>query len=356
MPTLTAIIEAMVDINDVLARLDKNTLKMVRKGNEVTKEKIPTSSFGINKILGGGFSIGKQTTVYGNESSGKSMLMMTTVALNQKLGNPCLWIDAEHSFDYEWAERLGVDTNELYVASANSISEVTNIQKNFLEAGIRMIVIDSTSQLHPKSFFDKGGELKNFEDTGQIGQKAKDLGQMSSMVNSINFDAAIVHISQVRMDLSGFMPKPKHTAGKELEHNDSVRIKLTSSNSEKNAIKKNIQYQDIVIEEIVGREVNWTIEKNKVNGRYGKGKYAIFTQGDHVGIDRATELYDIALSLGIITGGGAWVTVGDKRLNGRDKAIDVIREDKELIKYLENEIDGKSIPVSSEPVEESDEL
>jgi recombination protein RecA len=333
----------LTTIDDILAQLDKDTLKMVRRGSEITKEKIPTASFGLNRLLDGGLSLGKQHTFWGNEQAGKSATMLQTVGVNQELGVSCAYIDAEKTFDYDWAARLGVDTDKLIVSQASTISDVANLQIKLIQMGIGLIVIDSTSFLQPKSFFDDG-EVKSFDKAGQIGQYAKDLGQMVKMVNGVNYTTAIVHISQVKMDLgNSFMPGMKPDGGKAVEHADSLRIRMFSSKSEKQAIMGKIQRGEMLIEERVGRKVTWTVDKNKINGRYGMGEYDFYTMGDFVGIDRASELITDGIKFGIIAKGGAWYTVYDERLQGDTKVKEYIRANPEVAEKLEAEIIAKSI-------------
>lgn len=332
-----------VNIDDILAGLDKDTLGMVRRGRDISKERIPTASFGINNLLDGGLAIGKQHTFWGNEQAGKSAFFLQTAAINQKLGLPVALIDAEHSFDWEWAERLGVDTDKLIVAQASTISDVADIQVRLIRQGVKLIGIDSTSALMPKSFW-KEGELKDFDKAGQIGQFAKDLGQMCKMVQGTNFSAAIVHISQVRMDLgNSFMPGMKPSGGKETEHTDSLRIRLFSSKSEKQAIMGKIERGGILMEERIGRNVTWNVDKNKINGKYGTGEYGLYVLGDYVGIDRASELLAYGIKYGIVEKGGAWYTIYGERFQGDAKATKYVRENPEVAEKLEAEINGKSL-------------
>lgn len=318
-------------------------MSMVRKGRDISKERIPTASFGLNNLLGGGLAVGKQHTFWGNEQAGKSALLLQTIAINQALGNPCALVDAEHSFDWEWAQRLGVDVDELVVAQASTISDVADLQVKLIKSGIKLIGVDSTSALMPKSFF-KEGEMKEFDKAGQIGQFAKDLGQMCKMVQGVNFSAAIVHISQVRMDLgNSFMPGMKPSGGKETEHTDSFRCRLFSSKSEKQAIMGKVQRGDMLIEERIGRNVTWNIDKNKINGRYGTGEYGLYTMGEFVGIDRASELVAYGIKFGIIQKGGAWYTIYGERFQGDAKATAYVRDNAEVAEKLEAEINAQSV-------------
>jgi recombination protein RecA len=331
-----------VTIEDILATLDKETLSMVHKGRDISVERLPTASFGLNHLLDGGLKIGAQHTFWGNEQSGKSAVMMQTVALNQRLGVPCAWIDAEHSFDPVWAEKLGVDVDRLVVSQSASIADTANLQIKLIASGIRFLVIDSTSALKPASFFTDG-ELKDFDKTRQVAQFAKDYGNMCSYVQARNWTCVVVHISQVRVDLgNSFMPGMKPAGGNESGHTDQLRVRLFSSKSEKQAIMGQVQRGGILMEERVGRTVTWSIDKNKLNGRYGTGTYALYTMGDFVGIDRASELLAYGIKYGIVSKGGAWYTVEGERLQGDSKATGFIRENPEVAAKLEEQICEKS--------------
>jgi len=172
----------------------------------------------MNRLLGGGLRKGKQHTFWGGEQSAKTGFALQTVGLNQKLGANVAWIDAEHSFDPEWAYRLGVDPERVAVSEVSTIADLTDLQVKLVRAGMDIIVIDSTGALMPKSFIDKDGELKGFGDTGQLGQMAKDLGQMCKMVQGMNYSCCIIHISQARVDIgSPGQTKPfKPIGGKEV--------------------------------------------------------------------------------------------------------------------------------------------
>lgn len=333
----------MTNIDDILARLSKNTSDKYRIAKDISKDYIPTASLGLNRLLGGGVGIGKQSTFWGNESAGKSAFWLQSIGVNQALGRACAYIDVEKTFDKDWAQRLGVNTNELLVSQVSSIPEYTDLCIDFIKAGIEIIVVDSTSALMPKSFFEDG-VLKDFEKTGQIGQFAKELGQSCRMIQGENFTCAMVHISQVRMDLAGFKPGMKASGGKEAGHADSVRIKMLSSKAEDNTIKDKINIGGQLIETQIGRKVKWTVDKNKQNGRYGEDFYNLFFRGDFVGIDSAGEVLAIGIKTGLIDARGSHYYIGEDKIGqGASKATKYLRENPEVVEKLEAEILGQPI-------------
>lgn len=347
----------MASIEDVMARLDKDTLKQVILASEIERKFIPTHSVGLNLLLGGGFSRGHQTTLFGNESAGKSTFVLETIARNQR-ENPefsAAWMDTEKTLDREWARSLGVDTDRLLVAYKSNVGEATDMMIKWINAGVDLICVDSSSNLMPKSFFEKDGTIKEFDKTGQMGQMAKELGQMCRMLQGINFETALIFISQVRMDLGGFIPQEKASGGKEVGHLDSLRIKLSSSKSESKAIKGEVQRGDILIEEIIGRVVKWQIAKNKVNGRYGTGEYNLITQGERVGLDAGAELRDYGVLYGIIEKvGTSRFVINGESIHGKDNAAVYIAEADGIAEFLTDEI-SRRLTIHSEVVELEEE-
>ena len=346
----------MASMEDVLAALDKETLKQVILASEIQRKYIPTHSVGLNLVLGGGLSRGHQTTFFGGESAGKSTFLLETIAKNQR-ENPdfsAAWMDTEKTLDREWAARLGVDTQRLLVAYKSSVGDATDMMVKWINAGVDLIVVDSISNLMPKSFYEKDGTMREFDKTGAMGRKAQEYGQMCSMLQGVNFETAMVFISQVRMDLGGFIPTEKASGGKEVGHLDSMRIKLSASMAESNALKGEVQRGDFLIEEIIGRKVKWKIVKNKVNGRYGVGEYNLLTQGGRVGLDVGAEIRDYGVEYGLIEKvGNSRFTINGESINGKDNAAAYIASSPELVEFFTDEI-GRVLTVQSTPVEDDD--
>ena len=333
-----------VTLDDILASLDKDTRAQVKIGSEISSEKLPTASFKMNKLLGGGFRRGKQHTLWGAEISFKTAFALQTAGINQKLGQNIAWVDAEHSFDPEWAAALGLDPDKVLVTEVSTISELTNLQVKLVNGGMDMIFIDSTAALMPKSYVDKDGNLKPFEETGQLGQMAKDLGQMCKMVQGINWTCAIVHISQARIDVgSPAMTKPfMPIGGKEVRHTDALRIRFSSTKSDDKQLKEKVTRGELLVEEAVGAPVNWHVDKNKINGNYGTGSFDFYRNNASrgPGLDLTGEVLDLGREYGIVNQKGAWFDIYGKQVQGRNGAISYLKENPEIQAKLEGDVNA----------------
>ncbi len=159
-------------LDDILAKLDPKTRARVQSAVDVNVDKQPTPSIGLNLALKGGLAYGRQILVWGNKSAGKSSFCLQMIALAQKEGKTCAWIDAEHSYDPSWAEQLGVDSNKLIYSPAKTVNDMVDVATKLMDAGVDMIVVDSISALLPAIYFEKdGNEMKDLQDTKQIGSK-----------------------------------------------------------------------------------------------------------------------------------------------------------------------------------------
>ena len=192
-------------IDDVLANLDAKTRARVAAASEISIQKQETPSVGLNIGLNGGLAYGRQTLLWGNKSAGKSTFCMGLIAKAQQQGKSALWIDAERTFDPLWAEQHGVDTKELRVSEAASVSSFVDDSINFMKAGIDIIVVDSITALLPASYYADKDELKDFEKTGQIGGIARDLSRAIPMISGVNEKTLVIFISQQRNMINSYL-------------------------------------------------------------------------------------------------------------------------------------------------------
>ena len=335
-----------VSIEDVLAQLNPKLRKSILVGDEVPKtEYAATPSHGLNRALNGGLPYGRQVLIWGSKSSAKSSLCLQTIALAQQEGKVCAWIDAEMSYDKAWAEKLGVDTSKLIVSQARTINEMVDVGVNLMEAGVDLIVVDSITSLLPAIYFEKDSdELKQLENTKQIGAESRDFSNAWKMINYANNKVKptlFILISQSRNNINAMYTSQQPTGGQATKFYSSTVVKLFSSESDNQALKGKIYVGDKAIEEKVGRKVRWELQFSKTSAAFQSGEYDFYFRGDNLGIDSIADLVDTAESLGIVERTGAWYVLPDgSKVQGRDGFVNRVREDLDLQDMIKNKISG----------------
>jgi recombination protein RecA len=335
-----------VSIEDVLAQLNPKLRKSILVGDEVPKtEYAATPSHGLNRALNGGLPYGRQVLIWGSKSSAKSSLCLQTIALAQQEGKVCAWIDAEMSYDKAWAEKLGVDTSKLIVSQARTINEMVDVGVNLMEAGVDLIVVDSITSLLPAIYFEKDSdELKQLENTKQIGAESRDFSNAWKMINYANNKVKptlFILISQSRNNINAMYTSQQPTGGQATKFYSSTVVKLFSSESDNQALKGKIYVGDKAIEEKIGRKVRWELQFSKTSAAFQSGEYDFYFRGDNLGIDSIADLVDTAESLGIVERTGAWYVLPDgSKVQGRDGFVNRVREDLDLQEMIKAKISG----------------
>jgi len=334
----------MTTIDEAFALLDPKIRKRIGSGVGVKTELQPTPSVGLNRALGGGFPYGRQVLLWGSKSSAKSSLCLQTIALAQKEGKLCAWVDAEMSYDEDWAKKLGVDTSKLIYSEARSINDMVDVGVALLHAGVDIIVIDSISSLLPAVYFEKDSdELKALDQTKQIGAESKDLKHAWLMLNYANNrekPALIIAISQARNNIQAMYTQSVPTGGLTTQFMSSTIVKLFSSSSDSKAIKGKIKVGDKLIEQKMGRRVLWEVQNSKTSAPGDAGEYDFYFRGDTIGIDAIGDLVDTAELLGIVERSGAWYILPDgSKVQGRDGFVNKVREDKDLEASIRSKLD-----------------
>lgn len=333
----------MTTVEEALAQLDPKIRKRLATGEGIKTEMQPTPSVGLNRALGGGFPYGRQVLLWGSKSSAKSSLCLQTIGLAQKEGKLCAWIDAEMSYDEEWAKKLGVDTSKLIYSEARSINDMVDVAVALLGAGVDIIVIDSISSLLPAVYFEKDStELKALENTKQIGAESRDLKHAWMMLNWANNrekPALIIAISQARNNIQQTYTQAAPTGGLSTQFMSSTIVKLFSSSSDSQAIKAKVQVGDKLIEQKIGRKVRWEVLNSKTSAPGDSAEYDFYYRGDLIGVDSIGDLVDTAEMLGFVNRTGAWYQLDDgTKLQGRDAFVSRVKEDIELQKSLREKI------------------
>ena len=335
-----------MSIEEVLANLNPKLRKKVTLGSEIEHTQFAlTPSYGLNRALNGGLPYGRQILIWGNKSSGKSSFCLQIIAGEQKKGKICAWIDAEMTFSPEWAAQLGVDTDNLIVSTARTINDMVDVATDLMKAGVDVIIVDSISALLPAVYFEKDStELKQLENTKQMGAEARDMSNAVKMLNYANNQekpTLLILISQSRNNLGSMYVNQIPTGGKAVQFYSSTIIKLFSSESDNQAIKGKIYVGDKIIEEKVGRKVRWDVQFSKTSPAFQSGEYDFYFRGDELGVDSVADLVDTAEMMGLVERSGAWYTVEGERFQGRDKLVAGVKEQLDiqelLIKKVTNE-------------------
>jgi recombination protein RecA len=333
-----------ISTEEFLSQLEPSLRKRLSNATdvEITKQKTPSPS--LNNALRGGFAYGRQVLVWGNKSAGKSSFCLQMIGEAQKEGKLCAWIDAEQSFDPIWAQKLGVDTDKLIYSEARTINDMVDVATQLMKAKVDILIVDSISALLPAIYFEKdSAELKQLENTKQIGAEAKDMTNAVKMLNYANNQEAktlLVLISQQRNNIGAMYASHMPTGGQAVKFFSSTVIKLWSSESENQAIKGKIAVGDKLIESKIGRIVNWHVDFNKTGPAFISGSYDFYFGSEEIGIDKVADLVDTAELVGVIEKGGAWYTVFEERLQGRAKVIEYLKQNPDKLKELESKLNS----------------
>jgi recombination protein RecA len=333
-----------ISTEEFLSQLEPSLRKRLSNATdvEITKQKTPSPS--LNNALRGGFAYGRQVLVWGNKSAGKSSFCLQMIGEAQKEGKLCAWIDAEQSFDPIWAQKLGVDTDKLIYSEARTINDMVDVATQLMKAKVDILIVDSISALLPAIYFEKdSAELKQLENTKQIGAEAKDMTNAVKMLNYANNQEAktlLVLISQQRNNIGAMYASHMPTGGQAVKFFSSTVIKLWSSESENQAIKGKITVGDKLIESKIGRIVNWHVDFNKTGPAFISGSYDFYFGSEEIGIDKVADLVDTAELVGVIEKGGAWYTVFEERLQGRTKVIEYLKQNPDKLKELESKLNS----------------
>ena len=306
-----------------MAHLEKDfgTGTVMRLGDDAVQdvEVVSTGSIGLDYALGvGGLPRGRITEIYGPESSGKTTLAIHVIAEAQKQGGICAIIDAEHAFDRFYAERLGVDVNNLWIAQPDNGEQALDIAEQLINSGaIDVLVIDSVAALTPKAEIE--GEMGD----KNVGLHARLMSQaMRKLTGSISRTrTCCIFINQMREKIGVMFGNPETTTGgNALKFYASVRIDIRPSQMIKDG------------DNTIGRLAKVKVVKNKVAPPFMKAEFEIMF-GE--GISKTGEIVDLGVNTGVIKKSGAWFSYNGSKLGqGREAVKRVIGDNPELAEEL----------------------
>ena len=319
--------EKMKALQAAMAKIEKDFGKgsIMKMGDEKIEnvEVIPTGSIGLNAALGvGGYPKGRIIEIYGPESSGKTTLAIHAIAECQKNGGIAAFIDAEHAFDRFYAQKLGVDVDNIYISQPDNGEQALEIADQLIRSSaIDILVVDSVAALTPKK------EIEGDMGDSAVGLHARLMSQaLRKLTGTIaKTNTTCIFINQLREKIGVMFGNPETTTGgNALKFYASVRLDIRKSAPVKDG------------DTILGNQVKVKVVKNKVAPPFRKAEFEI-TFGE--GISKVGEIVDLAVEHEIIKKSGSWFSYGESKLaQGRDAVKALLKDNPELCEELETKI------------------
>ena len=314
-------------LKQIGSRFDKGPGEkaIMRMGDKVLEKipSIPTGSLGLDIALGiGGLPKGRVVEIYGPESSGKTTLTLEVIAQCQKLGGTAAFIDAEHALDPIYAEKLGVNVEELLISQPDTGEEALEITDILVHSGgVDVLVIDSVAALVPKAEIE--GEMGDSHMGLQARLMSQALRKITGNVKKSN--TLVIFINQIRHKIGVMFGSPETTSGgNALKFYASCRLDIRRIGTVKEG------------DEVVGNETRVKVVKNKVSPPFKQAEFQIIY---NKGINRLGELLDRGSDLGILEKAGSWYSLeGEKIGQGKAKAVEFLQENPKISEKIEKQI------------------
>jgi recombination protein RecA len=296
-------------------------------------EAVSTGSLGLDIALGiGGLPRGRVVEIYGPESSGKTTLTLQVVAEIQKIGGTAAFVDAEHALDPSYAEKLGVNVNDLLVSQPDTGEQALEITDMLVRSGaVDVVVIDSVAALTPKAEIE--GEMGEL----QVGLHARLMSQaLRKLTGNIKrSNTIVIFINQIRMKIGVMFGNPETTTGgNALKFYASVRLDIRRIGALKNG------------EEVIGNQTRVKVVKNKVAPPFREAEFEILYGA---GISRNGEVIDIGVAQGFVEKSGSWYSYNGERIGqGKENARTFLDQHPEIAREIEGRIREKLLPAKGE--------
>jgi recombination protein RecA len=306
-----------------------SVMRLGDSGTATNMEAISTGSIGLDVALGiGGVPKGRVVEIYGPESSGKTTLTLQIVAEAQKTGGTAAFVDAEHALDPSYAEKLGVNVDELLVSQPDTGEQALEITDMLVRSGaVDVIVVDSVAALTPKAEIE--GEMGDSHMGLQARLMSQALRKLTGNIKRSN--AMVIFINQIRMKIGVMFGSPETTTGgNALKFYSSVRMDIRRIG----AIKKG--------DEVIGNQTRVKVVKNKVSPPFKMAEFEIlYGQG----ISRQGEIIDLGVQHGLIDKAGSWYSYGDDRIGqGKENVREFLKTNPETAAEIEAKIRAELLP------------
>ncbi len=290
---------------------------------------ISTGSLGLDIALGvGGLPKGRVVEIYGPEASGKTTLTLQVIAECQRAGGTAAFVDAEHALDPVYAEKLGVNVDDLLVSQPDTGEQALEITDLLVRSGaVDVVVVDSVAALTPKAEIE--GEMGDTHVGLQARLMSQALRKLTGNIKRSN--TVVVFINQIRMKIGVMFGNPETTpGGNALKFYSSVRLDIRRIGS----IKKG--------DEVIGAQTRVKVVKNKVAPPFRTAEFEILYG---TGISREGEILDLGIKQGIVQKAGAWYSYGDERVGqGRDNAREYLLQHREIASDIEQQVRAQLLP------------
>jgi len=328
-------------LSQIEKQFGKGSVMRMGDANAVRNiEAISTGSLSLDIALGiGGIPKGRVVEIYGPESSGKTTMTLHCVAEAQKAGGTCAFVDAEHALDPGYAEKLGVDMDELLVSQPDTGEQALEITDMLVRSGaVDLVVVDSVAALTPKAEIE--GEMGDSHVGLQARLMSQALRKLTANIKRSN--CIVIFINQIRMKIGVMFGSPETTTGgNALKFYSSVRLDIRRIG----AIKKG--------DEVVGNETRVKVVKNKVSPPFKQATFEIL-YGE--GVSREGEIIELGVALGLIEKSGAWYSCqGDRIGQGKENVRKYLKENPELAQNIEAQIREAMFPKPAETAAEGEQ-
>ena len=327
-------------LNAALSQIDrqfgKGTVMRLGDAPRVVMPSVSTGSLGLDIALGiGGLPFGRVVEIFGPESSGKTTLTLSVIAQAQKQGKVCAFVDAEHALDPSYAEKLGVNLDDLLVSQPDTGEHALEITDMLVRSGgVDVIIIDSVAALTPRAEIE--GEMGD----SHVGLQARLMSQELRKItgNIKNANCLVVFINQIRMKIGVMFGSPETTTGgNALKFYSSVRLDIRRTGSVKSG------------DEVTGNETRVKVVKNKVAPPFRQAEFQILYGK---GIYHAGEVIDLGVQCNLVDKAGAWYSYkGNKIGQGKANAAQYLEEHPEIMNEIETQI-REQLLAKAEPKKE----